>query len=67
MVDTERLRAVIKQSGLKKSFLAAQLSLSRQSFSARLSGSTDFRVREILKLREVLQLSSAETEEIFLR
>lgn len=67
MIDTAKLNEAIKQSGLKKSFLAEQLSLSRQSFSARINGLADFRVREILKLREVLQLTAAETEEIFLR
>lgn len=65
MTDTKLLLSKIEASGLKRSFIASKLNMSRQSFNSRVMGKTEFKATEIKALCGVLNLSSMEKETIF--
>lgn len=65
MTDTKLLLSKIEASGLKRSFIASKLNMSRQSFNSRVMGKTEFKAAEIKALCGVLNLSSMEKETIF--
>lgn len=63
MTNTEMLNAVIKKSGLKKSFLAERIGLTRVGFSNCLSGKSEFKASQIAVLCELLDIRSLELKE----
>lgn len=65
MTDTCKLYYKIKSVGLKISYLAEQLGLSRQGLANKINGETEFYASEINKLSELLKLTPEEREEIF--
>ena len=65
MTDTYKLRYKIKSSGIKISYLAEQLGLSRQGLANKINGDTEFYGSEISKMSELLRLTPEEREEIF--
>ena len=65
MADLDRLRAKIDDAGIKKQKIAEMLGITRQALSNKLSGRSDFRLRELDPLCNVLQLTAAERTEIF--
>lgn len=65
MTDTYKLRYKIKSSGLKISYLAEQLGLSRQGLANKINGDTEFIASEISKMSDLLRLTLEEREEIF--
>ena len=66
MCDTSALNAAIRRSGYKKSFIAAQLSLSRAGLHSKIAGNTEFTASEIVALQKLLGLSMKERDTIFL-
>lgn len=58
MVGVALLEVYIRDSGLKKSYLADKLNISRTSFCNKLSGKTPFNVGEIKTLIEILDIES---------
>lgn len=60
MQGMELLEVYITDSGLKKSYIAERLSITRQSFSNKLSGKTPFTLFEIKTLIELLDIKSSE-------
>lgn len=67
MAETELLEVYIRDSGLKKSYLADRLQVSRQSFCNKLSGKTPFTLKECTELIEILDINSDEDKvKIFL-
>jgi len=63
VTNTEMLNAVIKKSGLKKSFLAERIGLTRVGFSNCLSGKSEFKASQIAVLCELLDIRSLELKE----
>ena len=65
MPDTQRLRNVIQQRGMRVGHIATELGITRQAFSLKMQGKTEFRVSEIQKLSNLLGLSLEERDKIF--
>ena len=65
MVDTALLKDSIKMSGLKLSYIAEQLGLSRQGLANKLRGDRRFTVNEVYDLRRLLGLTAGQAERIF--
>lgn len=58
MTDSEALNKVIENSGLKLTFIARALKLSREGFYKKLNNQTEFKASEIVKMQEILNLSN---------
>ena len=67
MTDVKRLSDAVKQSGLKKVFIAEKLGLSYQGYLNKENGKNDFNQREIAMLKDLLGFTNKEVSEIFLR
>lgn len=65
MVDLALLNKTIDESGLKRSFIAQKLDLSRQGFSRKTSGHSEFTGGEIQELSKILSLSQMKRDRIF--
>lgn len=65
MTDTRRLKEVIEANGLKTSFLAEKLGISRQALLNKMSNKTEFKAGETLVLRELLNLTPEQWESLF--
>lgn len=66
MTNTTRLKEVVKESGLKKVFIADKLGISYQSYQKKESGKTEFLATEVSIMKTLLHLSSKDVTEIFL-
>lgn len=60
MTDTARLNQIIKESGLKLSYLANQLGLSSYGFARKRNGLSEFTPTEINSLCGILHIDSIE-------
>ncbi len=65
MTDSEALNKVIENSGLKLTFIARALKLSREGFYKKLNNQTEFKASEIVKMQEILNLSNEQRDKIF--
>lgn len=65
MTDTERLKAEIKSRGLKLSFIAEKLGLTRQALTKRFREKTDFKAWEMFIISDALNLTNEEQRAIF--
>ena len=65
MTDSEALNKVIENSGLKLTFIARALKLSREGFYKKLNNQTEFKESEIVKMQEILNLSNEQRDKIF--
>lgn len=65
MTNTAKLNEVIRSSGLDKSIIAERLGISCDSFSKKVNGHRQFRVSEISKMRDMLNLSGTDLTDIF--
>ena len=66
MTDSARLKSIIADSGLKKTFIANKLTLSYQGYLNKENGKRVFSAKEISILKDLLKLSNKEVSEIFL-
>lgn len=66
MINTVELNVAIARRGLTKKKLAENLGISESSLQYKINNKREFKVSEIVKLRDTLGLSVAETSEIFL-
>lgn len=67
MVNTDALRASMRASGLKNGHIAEKLDISVMSLHRKVNGVTEFKASEIVKLSDMLQLTKAERDKIFLQ
>lgn len=67
MVNTDALRASMRESGLKNGYIAEKLGLSVMSLHRKVNGVTEFKASEIVSLSDILRLTKAERDQIFLR
>lgn len=66
MTNTAELEKIIAESGLKKSYIAKSLNLSRQGFKNKCENRNSFTATEISILCEILNISKlADKERIF--
>ena len=65
MLDSKLLKNKINDSGLKSSFIAEKLNMSRQSVNKKINGISPFTTNEAQILTDILHLSIKEREEIF--
>lgn len=65
MKGLELLRKKIDQSGLKLTYVAERLGISYQGLKKKLDGDTEFKASEIAILKDMLQLSDVEVQDIF--
>lgn len=65
MVNKEELNKRIKDSGLKKTFLAKALGLSRQGFFNKCEGIQEFNADEINILCKLLKITKA-TDKVYI-
>lgn len=66
MADTVKLQEIVKNSGVKKSFLAEKMGISYQGYIKKESGKSEFLAKEIAVMKDVLRLSNKEVADIFL-
>lgn len=60
-----KLEDAIKRSGYKKQYIAEQLGLTANGLTYKLSNKSGFKVKETIRIKEILELSDAEYFEIF--
>lgn len=66
LTNTIKLKEIVQESGLKKSFIAQKLGLSLQGYLNKENGLHDFTSSQILILKELLHLTQKEVADIFL-
>lgn len=66
MINTIELNVAIVRRGLTKKKVAESLGISESSLQYKINNKREFKVSEIVKLRDTLGLSVAETSDIFL-
>lgn len=64
-MNYELLRAYIRDSGLKISFLADKIGISRQSLHSKISGSRTFTQSEMMALKTALHMDDVVFMRIF--
>ena len=65
MTNTELLLHRIKESGLKKGYIAEQLGINRYSLAKKIKNESEFLGSEMQKMGELLNLNSRERDRIF--
>lgn len=65
MTDTVALRTAIEANGLKYKFVAAQLGISAYGLQKKIDNDTEFKVSEVKKLSDLLNLTAHQMEAIF--
>lgn len=66
MTNCERLQKEIENSGYTIKYLAKQLNITPQGFHKKRTGNSEFTIKEMLTLCEILKITKSEREEIFL-
>lgn len=65
MTDSKLLKKEIEKSGLKLTYIAGVLDLSRAGLYKKINGITEFTASEIALLQKILKLSDESRDEIF--
>ena len=63
MTDTEALREIIKNSGLKFEYIAKCLEITRFSLTKKIENVTEFKASEVQKMCDVLQIGDPKVKE----
>ena len=66
MINTLKLKAAIAESGMNQEQIAKMLGVSLCTFNYKLNGVSEFKVSEIKKLAELLDLDADKVMKIFL-
>lgn len=64
-MDYEKLNSFIHESGFKKNKIAKDIGLTPYGLSQKLTGKTEFKVSEIIKISHILKLNKKERDSIF--
>lgn len=64
-INTTLLRNLIEESGLKMVFIAESLEITNKSLNNKINGIWEFRIGEIKKLCELLNIDRYTREKIF--
>lgn len=65
MTNTDMLKEKINLSGYKIGFIAEKCGITYQAFLNRMKGEIEFRIDEARALKEILNLTEEETNDIF--
>ncbi len=65
MVDLNKLKTTIDDSGITIVSIAGKIGISREGLYKKLSGEAEFKASEIEKITEALRLSKEERDAIF--
>lgn len=65
-INSELLQKKIRESGFKLGYISNELNLSMYGFSRKIRNESEFKVSEMFKLCEILNLSDKERTDIFL-
>ncbi len=65
-MNRSELRAEIARKGISNRAVAGELNISEQAFYNKMSGASEFKESEIKKLIQILELSAADVDRIFL-
>ena len=65
MIDHYMLEKVLKDSGLKRDYIAEQLGISRFSLFKKIKGETEFTASELTAIKNVLHLTQGTFRRIF--
>ena len=65
MTDTEKLGAVIADSGMTITAIARKLGITREGLYKKLNNETEFKASEISTMQKILNLSNEKRDEIF--
>lgn len=65
MTNTNLLRKKVDESGYKLRFIASKLGITYQGFLKKINNETEFKASEMQILRELLNLTDSEFEQIF--
>lgn len=66
-VNNEMLKYCVARSGYNGSSIAKELGLSVSTWRSKSSGSSQFTIKEVRELQQVLALSDSEVIEIFIK
>lgn len=66
MTNTNRLKDIINDRGIKCTYIASRLGISRQSLSQKINGRTRFNNDEIKAMCDILKIKKADCFDIFL-
>lgn len=65
MTNVKLLADKIQQSGLKKSYIADKIGVSKSTFYAQMQGKTEFRMSQVATISQLLGLDEANITAIF--
>ena len=65
MIETELLKKKIEASGYRFNWIAKQLNLSPFGMRKKVNGENEFKVSEVKKISELLNLNEKERKKIF--
>lgn len=65
MTDTMELELAIKRAGITKRDIAKKLEISETALYHKLSGGVEFKASEIVKMKEILNLTNEQRDKIF--
>lgn len=66
MVEVEKLKNIIDESGMTMVAIARKCNISRETLYRKVSGYSEFTASEIVRLTDILNLSKRERDDIFL-
>ena len=64
-LNEAKLKEAIKSSGITMTMISSRIGMSRESLYNKIEKKTEFTVSEIVKLSEILGLSTERRDEIF--
>lgn len=65
MTNSQLLNEVITDSGLKITYIANKLGITREGFYKKLKNETEFKASEIVVMQKILNLSNSKRDKIF--
>lgn len=65
MIDSKKLNRKINASGMKRKYIAEKLGLSPYGLSKKISNENEFKVSEVEKICNILNMTADEREDIF--
>lgn len=65
MVDLEKLKSTVSNSGIKLGIIAEKINISRYALHMKMTGKTQFNAAEISALSSVLHLDKQSRDDIF--
>ena len=65
-MKSNELKAEMARQGVTSEEMAKNLNISRSSFSRKMNGSADFKLKEVVKISSILNLNKTHQQIIFL-